>query len=87
MNPKVMRKQIFQFVENQMKENNPPETKKTFDRLRKAGYTKYEAKQFIGQCVAVELFKVMKHQEPFDEERYVNNLRNLPEEPFDDSED
>ncbi len=80
----IMREQIFEVINNQIRENNPPETKKTFQRLRKLGYSEYETKQYIGQCVAVELFNVIKKQEPFDEDRYVKNLKNLPKEPFDD---
>ena len=80
----IMREQIFAIIENQMKENNPPETKKAYQRLLKEGYSKFQAKQFIGQCVAVEIFKVMKFKEPFNENRYIKNLQKLPEEPFDD---
>lgn len=78
----IMREQIFEIIENQMNGNNPPETNKTFNRLIKEGYNEYETKQFIGQCIAVELFGVFKNQEPFDEKRYIKNLNNLPKEPF-----
>ena len=79
----IMREQIFEIIKNQMNENNPPETNKAFNRLIKNGYGEYEAKQLIGQCVAVELFNVLKHKKPFDEKRYSKNLNNLPKEPFD----
>lgn len=77
-----LRDQIFQIIKNQIKANNPPETKQTFDRLRKMGYDKFVTKQLIGQCIALELWDVMKNQNPFDEERYIKNLKNLPEDPF-----
>ena len=80
----IMREQIFEVINNQISDNNPPETRSTFQRLMKLGYSEFETKQLIGQCVAVELFKVIKNQEPFDENRYVKNLKNLPKEPFDD---
>jgi len=80
----IMREQIFGIIDNQIRKNNPPETKKTFERLRKQGYSEFVTKQYIGQCVAVELFNMIKKQEPFNENRYVKNLKNLPEEPFDD---
>jgi hypothetical protein len=79
---KILHQQIITIVDNQIREENPPETKQTFERLIKSGYSKTDAKKYIGQCVAVELFHVMKHHQPFDEKRYVQNLLNLPKEPF-----
>jgi hypothetical protein len=79
-----MREQIFQIIKNQIKQNNPPETKLTFDRLRKEGFSKFETNKLIGQCIAVELFNVMKYKEPFNLERYIKNLLGLPKEPFEE---
>lgn len=78
-----LREQIFEIIKNQLRDNNPPETKITFDRLLKQGYDEFQSKQLIGQCLAVELFDVMKHGKPFRNERYVKNLKALPKEPFD----
>ena len=76
------RKIIFTAIENQIKNNNPPETKKAFNKLKSQGYTEFEAKQLIGQCVAVEIYNMLKYKKPYDNERYIRNLNNLPEEPF-----
>ncbi len=76
-----LRDQIFEIIENQIRDNDPPETKLTFEKLRKEGNSKFVTKQLIGQCVAVELFRIMKFQESFNEERYIKNLLNLPKEP------
>lgn len=78
-----MREQIFGIVKNQMAENDPPETNDAFNRLIKEGYSEFETKQLIAQCIAVEIFNIAKHKQPFDKERYVKNLNNLPKEPFD----
>ena len=78
-----LRDEIFKIIENQMRINNPPETKMTYNRLLKLGYNKFQVKQLIGQCVAVEIFDVLKHQQQFNETRYINNLKKLPKEPFD----
>ena len=78
-----MRDIIFQVVDNQIKSNDPPETKLTFKRLLDLGYSKIEVKQLIGQCLSVEIFDAMKNQKPFNEKRYVKNLQQLPKEPFD----
>ncbi len=79
----ILRKQIFDVIENQIRDNNPPETNLTYIRLKNLGYNDFETKQFIGQCVAVEIFNVIKEKKPFDEKRFVKNLKNLPKEPFD----
>jgi hypothetical protein len=78
-----LRDQIFEVIKNQIKANDPPETKITYDRLIASGYSDFETKQLIGQCVALEMFTVVKEQKPFNESRYVNNLKQLPKEPFD----
>jgi hypothetical protein len=79
----ILRQQIFNVIKNQMKDNNPPETKIAYDRLRKQGFDDFVTRQMIGQCVAVELFEVLKFGKPFDNERYIKNLSGLPKEPFD----
>jgi hypothetical protein len=78
-----LREQIFEIIKNQIKDNNPPETKATFDRLRKQGFDDFQTRQMIGQCLTVELFDVMKSGKPYDNERYIKNLIALPKEPFD----
>ena len=78
----IIREQIFEIVDNQIRDGKPPETKQTYYRLVKMGYNDIDAKKYIGQCVAVEIFNIMKHHKPFDEKRYVQNLLNLPKEPF-----
>jgi hypothetical protein len=78
------REMIFDIVRNQMKNNDPPETNLTYKRLRDMGYSDFDTMQYIGQCIAVELYHVLKFKEPFDEQRYIRHLKQLPEEPYDD---
>ena len=78
-----LREQIFEIINNQLRANDPPETKITFDRLRKKGFDDFQTRQMIGQCLAVELFDVMKYGKPYNNERYIKNLLALPKEPFD----
>lgn len=80
----IIREQIFEIIKNQIESNTPPETKQTIKRLIDAGYSDQDARMLIGQCVAVELFSVLKLEKPFNNDRYVSNLKKLPEEPFDD---
>ena len=77
-----LRKTYFEVIDNQIKLNDPPEVKQTFDRLLKLGYNKFETKSFIADCLQIELFEVIKNDKKFDEKRYVRNLKNLPQEPI-----
>ena len=72
-----LQKAILEVVENQIRENNPPETKKTLDRLLKKGYSKDDAMKLIGRAVVSEIYKVLKNKEPFYDEKYVKALREL----------
>ncbi len=77
-----LRNEIFRIIENQIEANDPPDTLITLKRLKNQGFGDFEVKQLIGQCVAVEIYNVMKFKKPFDNERYIKNLNNLPKEPF-----
>jgi hypothetical protein len=79
----IIREQIFEIIKNQIRDKDPIETDLTYKRLINSGYNDLEAKQLIGQCISVELFNIFKHGKPFDETRYIKNLKQLPKEPFD----
>ncbi|APQ17461.1 hypothetical protein [Maribacter hydrothermalis] len=81
----ILRNQILEIVKNQIKENNPPETKTTFDRLRSQEFDDSQTRQMIGQCISVELFQIMKTSEPYNNARYIKNLKKLPKQPFDEN--
>jgi hypothetical protein len=78
-----MREQIFEIIKNQLRDNKPPETKLTFDRLRNQGFDDFQTRQMIGQCIAHELFDILKFGKPYNNERYIRNLKTLPKEPCD----
>jgi hypothetical protein len=80
----TLKAQMMQIIQNQIKANNPAEVRKTLERLKGLGYSGEDAKKLIGQCLVRELFDVLKHQKPFDEPRYVRNLKKLPESPSED---
>ena len=82
-----LKEQILEIAQNQIQSNEPPETNETLDRLKKSGYSEDEAKQLIGQCLAVELHHVFTNKKPFNHSRYISNLKNLPEQPFDADEE
>ena len=78
----ILREQISEIVKNQLENNDPPETKIIYNKLTKTGYNDFQTQQMIGQCVAVELFEIIKMSKPFDNDRYIKNLKNLPKDPF-----
>lgn len=78
-----LREQIFKIIRNQLKKNDPPETKITYDRLLKKGFDDFQTRQMIGQCLAIELFDLFKFGKPYNNERYIKNLKALPKESFD----
>ncbi len=79
-NPRL-KELLLETVENQLTANDPPETKKTLDRLISQGITEYESKILIAQAVSVEIFDVLKNQHEFNIDRYLKNLKQLPEIP------
>jgi len=72
---------FLETVENQLADNDPPETRETLDRLIKEGITEEDAKLHIAQAVCVEIFEIMTEQKEFNLERYIKNLKQLPKEP------
>ena len=78
-------KAIFEVIDNQINGNGPTETAITYKPLMNDGYSEFEAKQLIGQTLAVESFDVMKKKAPFNETRYTRNLKDLPMEPTDEA--
>ena len=79
-NPRL-KASFLEVVDNQLKANDPPETKQTLDRMIAQGITREDAKIYIAQAVCVEVFNVLKHKKPFDQARYLRNLQRLPKEP------
>ena len=79
---KTMKNTIFEIIQNQIRNNNPPETKKTYDRLLASGIKKKEVMNLIAAVVSVEIFEIMKNKTEFNLPRFVKNMMNLPEFPY-----
>jgi len=77
----ILKKAILSVVNNQLKDNNSPETKQTYERLLKEGHSESEAKRLIGCVVAAEIFDILKKKEPFNQQRFVAALDRLPKIP------
>jgi hypothetical protein len=78
------REVILKAVENQIRKNDPPETKETLNRLIQSGQSREEALRLIAGVLANEMFEVMKSRTHYDNARYVANLGRLPNLPWDE---
>lgn len=78
-----MKRIILDVVDNQLADNDPPETRQTLDRLMAEGIAEPDAKVHIAQAVCVEIRDTLRNQKSFDRERYLRNLAELPKEPSD----
>ncbi len=72
---------FMEVVDNQIASNEPPETRETLNRLTSQGISEEDARIYIGQAVCVEVWDIMKNKREFNVERFVRNLKKLPEEP------
>jgi Holliday junction resolvasome RuvABC DNA-binding subunit len=70
---------ILAVVDQQMRDQNPPETRRTFERLVALGYAPEDARRLIGNVVAQEIFAVMQQGKAYNEQRYIQALQGLPE--------
>jgi hypothetical protein len=77
-------KAVIEVVENQIRDNDPPETRQTVERLIGEGYSADEARRLVSTAVTVEIFHIMRDRETFDRKRYLWNLAHLPREPWDE---
>ncbi len=74
---------IIEAVENQLKQNEPPETRKTLERLIAMGESRENAMRHIASALSIEIFEALKNQGPYNEQRYITNLKALPKSPYD----
>jgi len=78
---KYFRDEVLYTIEQAVYSDETSETKEAYYRLIFEGIGDVDAKIMIGQCLLVEIFGTFMNNEPFQEERYLRNLRNLPTEP------
>ena len=76
------RSAILEVVENQIRENNPPEATATLERLMGTGVSRDEAVGYIASALVAELHDVLTSGEPYEESRYLAHLNRLPTLPW-----
>ncbi len=74
-----MTEAILAVVDQQMRDNTPPETNRTYQRLVALGYAPEDARRLIGNVVVQHIFAVMQREETYNEQRYVAALQGLPD--------
>lgn len=79
MSKEQTRKMFLEVVNTQIRDNNPPETKQTLDRLISEGFSEKEAKQLIAVVAVSEIYTIQKNKEEFDLARYIAALNRLPQ--------
>ena len=86
---KRVRAVLREVLEAQIRTGDPPEAKRTLDRLVASGIPASEAWRLLSVVLMCELFDVLKDERSFDLKRYVAMLEALPkvpEELIDDEE-
>jgi hypothetical protein len=73
---------VHEMLSNQLNTDDPKAVKETLNRLVQEGWSTEDAMLHLGRCVIVELFDVIQNGKPISHERYVKNLKNLPEAPL-----
>jgi hypothetical protein len=69
---------LFEAIQNQIDNDNPKETKLTYDRLVGEGHTHHEAMRLIAFVLVNEMNDMLKANRPFNEARYIKALKALP---------
>jgi hypothetical protein len=85
--PDRLRALFVEVVDNQIRDGKPAATRQTYERLQRDGQSSAEAKRLITCVVAAEMFEIAKHNQPFDEARFIQRLEQLPAMPWNDDED
>ncbi len=61
---------VLEVVESQLRNNEPPETRQTLDRLLKAGHTRQKSVELIATALLEEIWQILHENKPFDAQRY-----------------
>ena len=68
---------LLEVVDNQLRDNDPPETRETLERLMASGHTEQSAKERIASVVLMHVYDAMHDLKDFDGEKYKKDLAEL----------
>ena len=66
-----LREGVLDAVRNQLRDNEPPEAKETYERLLVEGIPEEDALKLLAKALVYEMYDMMKSKRVFDQERYV----------------
>jgi hypothetical protein len=72
----------MEVVDNQLRNGDPPETRATFERLKRQCINEEEIRRLLGCVIVGEIYAVMKNNSPYDQERFISRLATLPDTPW-----
>jgi hypothetical protein len=72
-----LKETVREVVENQLRENNPPETRQTLERLLAAGYTRTAPVELIASVLVEEFWQMLHERTPYNPVRFKAALDKL----------
>jgi len=72
-----LKRLILEVVDNQIRDNTPPVTRETLNRLQSEGYTEQQAREKIAAEVIGDIYVMLKEYRPFNEADYTARLKAL----------
>jgi hypothetical protein len=78
-NSELGKEAIIEAINNQIENNDPEETKQTYDRLMVEIGDHEEVMKYLGIVMSAEIFNILKNQELFNRQRYIERLNKLPD--------
>jgi uncharacterized protein with ATP-grasp and redox domains len=73
---------VLEIVKNQIRDETPPETKRTYQRLLDERYSEKEVLNLLGCAVISEIYDVLQEGKPYDQQRFIAALKRLPILPW-----
>lgn len=73
----ILKKNILEIVDNQIKNHDPECTKQTLERLVNLGYQEKKAREMIGAVLIQEMYSILKDNRPFNLQKYAERLNEL----------
>ena len=74
---KTVRDAMLDTVLNQIETGDPPEAKRTYDKLTAAGQSKSQALQLMAAALRVEMNRMLNEGTPFDNAKYAALLARI----------
>jgi hypothetical protein len=84
MQNEILNEQFKQIVLNQLKDNNPPITKETYNRLLAEGFDEEKTIELLSYAVSNAVYNSLKNERPFDENELAKMMKQLPKMPWEE---